>query len=157
MNDLTALSDEELLRLRSAIDREAKRRKLRFDTGGLGEKLVVGLFRERPDLPVLSEAAPGTKNIDAISRDGDRYSIKTLLGAKKTGTIYPDPHDPRRQLFEFLVIAILNEDLSLEQVVVLSWEQFCVVRSWDKRMNAWYVAKTKRALSIGLSILPRKI
>jgi len=29
-------------------------------------------------------------NVDALSRRGDRYSIKGVLDSKKTGTVYPD-------------------------------------------------------------------
>jgi hypothetical protein len=102
----------------------------------------------------LVEAPRGTKNIDALSRDGERYSIKTLQSAKKTGTIYPDPEDRERQLFEFIAIAMLNDELCLERLVVLSWDQFCLARSWDKRMSAWYVARSERALAHGKQIFP---
>jgi hypothetical protein len=151
--DVTSLDDQQLLRLRSALDREARRRGLTLDIGALGERLVIELFKKRPDLPVLSAAPPGTKNVDALSRDGERYSIKSLQRAKKTGTVYPDS-DRERQLFEYLVIALLSDTLELSRVVVLSWEQFCAVRSWDSRMGAWYVARSRRALDIGHQVLP---
>jgi hypothetical protein len=83
--DLSILHDLKLLALRAAIDREARRRGLNFSVGEVGEKLVIGIFKERPDLPVLAPAPRGTKNIDAISREGNRYSIKTLQRAKKQG------------------------------------------------------------------------
>lgn len=85
--DLKTLNDIKLLALRAEIDREARSRGLSFNVGEVGEKLVVDIFKERPDLPVLVHAPRGTKNIDAISRDGNRYSFKTLQRAKKTGTM----------------------------------------------------------------------
>ena len=153
--DLKALDDIDLLGLRSAVDREARHRGLSFNVGEIGEKLAISVFKERPDLPVLAPAPRGTKNIDAISRDGNRYSIKTLQRAKKTGTIYPDPIDKDRRLFEFILVVLINDELSLERIVELDWEQFCTVRSWDVRMNAWYIARSHRALSIGRQIYPR--
>lgn len=153
-SDLSRLSDTELLRLRSSVDREALRRGLALSVGELGEKLAIETFRTRSDLPVLSPAPRGTKNVDALSRDGERYSIKTLLRAKKTGTVYPDPGDPDRQLFEFLLIVLLSDHLELVRIVALDWEQFCEARSWDKRMQAWYVAKSKRVLDMGRPIFP---
>lgn len=153
--DLKSLDDIDLLELRSAVDREARHRGLSFNVGEIGEKLAISIFKERPDLPVLAPAPRGTKNIDAISRDGNRYSIKTLQRAKKTGTVYPDPIDKDRRLFEFILVVLINEEFSLERIIELDWEQFCTVRSWDVRMNAWYIARSHRALSIGRQIYPK--
>lgn len=153
--NLDPLDDIQLLELRAAIDAEARKRGLSFNIGEIGEKLAISLFKERPDLPVLAPAPRGTKNIDAISREGNRYSIKTLQRAKKTGTVYPDPLDKDRKLFEFILVVLLNDDLTLSRVVELDWEQFCAVRSWDIRMNAWYVARSKRALDCGRQLYPK--
>ncbi len=153
--DVSKLDDGQLLNLRAVIDTEARRRGLSFNVGEIGEKLVIQLFNSRPDLPVLLAAQPGTKSIDALSRAGDRYSIKTLQRAKKTGTIYPDPKDPDKQLFEFLLIVLVNENLELEQVIELDWLQFCAVRKWDITMRAWYVARSKSALELGRQIYPK--
>ena len=108
--DLTTVDDIRLLKFRAAVDREARRRGLNFNVGEIGEKLAISLFKERSDLPVLTAAPRGTKNIDAISRQGNRYSIKTLQRAKKTGTIYPDPLDKDWKLFEFILLVFLNDD-----------------------------------------------
>lgn len=151
--DLARLSDTELLRLRSMIDREGARRGLALTVGEIGERLVIETFRNRPDLPVLMPAPRGTKNVDALSRDGDRYSIKTLVRARKTGTVYPDD-DPDRQLFEYLVIVVLSEELEPVQMSMLDWRQFCEVRSWDRRMQAWYVARSRRVFDKGRRLFP---
>lgn len=153
-HNLAPLSDTELLKLHSSVSHEAARRGLSVSVGDLGEKLAIEIFRTRPDLPVLVPAPRGTKNVDALSRDGERYSIKTLLRARKTGTVYPDPADPDRQLFEHLLIVLLSDQFELNRMVALDWDQFCEVRSWDKRMNAWYVAKSRRALEMGRQIFP---
>ncbi|MFK2878722.1 hypothetical protein [Rhodanobacter hydrolyticus] len=157
MIDLTSLSNNNLLKLYSEIEQEARRRDLSLNIGELGERLVIELFKRRTDLPVLGLASKGTKNVDALSRDGERYSIKTLQRARKTGTIYPDSENKDKQLFEFLVIVILTDSLELSRVVILSWNQFCRVRSWDRRMNAWYVGRSKRALDLGRQVFPHPI
>jgi hypothetical protein len=77
--------------------------------------------------------------VDALSRNGDRYSIKTVWNAKKTSTIYPDRTNRDNQLFEFLLIVRLAADWTLESIYQLTWADFITVRSWDSRMNAWYV------------------
>lgn len=123
-----------------------RKRKLAFSVGEFGERLVIEHFRHTPNLPKLQPAPRGTKNVDALSRNGDRYSIKAICNAKKTGTIYPDPEDRNRQLFEYLLIVRMNNDWSLQSVHQLSWSQFVEIRSWDKRMNAWYVSCSEKNL-----------
>ncbi|HHG5534349.1 TPA: hypothetical protein ACPWRH_002613 [Pseudomonas aeruginosa] len=153
--DLTPLDDLGLLALHAAVAREARSRGLSFNVGEIGERLVISVFKERADLPVLAPSPRGTKNIDALSREGNRYSIKTLQRAKKSGTIYPDQHNNERQLFEFILIVLIHEDFTLERIIELDWQQFCAVRSWDIRMKAWYVARSNRVLSAGRQIYPR--
>ena len=59
--DLKTINDIKLLALRAEIDREARSRGLSFNVGEVGEKLVVGIFKERPDLPVQVHAPRGKK------------------------------------------------------------------------------------------------
>jgi len=151
--DLARLSDDELIQLRHTIEREARRRGLKLTVGDIGERLVVAHFNKTPGLPNLQTAPAGTKNIDALSREGDRYSIKTVLNAKKTGTVYPDRDNPDKQLFEFLLIAALSEDHTLKSIHQFSWEQFLAVRCWDKRMSAWYVPYSAKALAGSTRVL----
>jgi hypothetical protein len=45
----------------------------------------------------------------------------------------------------------MNEDWSLNSIYQFPWAKFAELRSWDKRMNAWYIGcseKTLRAASI---------
>lgn len=143
---LTDMSDPDLVKLRAALEVEMRKRGLGFSVGQIGELLVIEHFKHTPGLPKLLRSPIGTKNVDALSRNGDRYSIKTVWNAKKTGTIYPDDKDHDKQLFEFLLIAQLNDKLTLKSVYEFSWKQFVDVRSWDKRMNAWYVGCSNKNL-----------
>lgn len=141
------MTDNELLQLRARLDAEMRKRKIAFSVGQVGEQFAIAYFKATPGLTTLQLAPTGTKNVDALSRNGDRYSIKTICNAKKTGTIYPDPEDAEKQLFEFLLIVRLTENWELKYIHQLTWAAFCQVRSWDKRMNAWYVAISGRALA----------
>lgn len=140
INTFSDLSDEDVLIYRAAIEITLRNRNLSFSMGKLGEKLAIDFFNSTPGLPNLQPAPTGTKNVDALSRGGDRYSIKTLWTAKKTGTIYPDRSNPEKQLFEYLLIVRLNKSLDVESIYQFTWESFARVRSWDKRMSAWYVS-----------------
>ncbi|WP_037036326.1 hypothetical protein, partial [Pseudovibrio sp. JE062] len=114
--------------------------------GAVGEKIAIDIFNTTPGCPNLQAAPTGTANIDAISRRGERYSIKTICKAKKTGTIYPDPSDPDKRLFEFILVVRLNEDWTLNSLFEFDWEGFVKNRCWDKRMNAWYLPASARVL-----------
>ncbi len=143
---LAKMPDDALVLLHADLDAEMRKRGIAFSVGGVGERLVIEHFQKTSGLPKLQAAPRGTKNVDALSRNGDRYSIKTVCNAKKTGTIYPDSDDKDKQLFEYVLIAKLAENWSLESIHQLSWDVFVKVRSWDKRMNAWYVAISQRTL-----------
>jgi hypothetical protein len=139
--DLTNLTELDLLLLKAAVDRELKGRGLPSDLGSIGEALAVRFFNETPGLPNLQLAPRGTKNVDAISRSGERYSIKSLKDARKTGTIYASA-DESHPLFEFMLIVLVSDRYELEQIYRLSWTQFVELRKWDKRMSAWYVPRS---------------
>ena len=49
--------------------------------------MAVDYYINTSGLPNLQDAPTGTQNIDAISRDGNRYSIKSLTGST-TGVFY---------------------------------------------------------------------
>lgn len=151
--NVEAIADSDLVVLRAALEVEMKRRGIAFSIGDIGEHLVIKHFRETAGLPNLQSAPRGTKNVDALSRNGDRYSIKTIWNAKKTGTIYPDTVDSKKQLFERLLIVRLNDGLALSAVYEFSWEQFLVARRWDKRMSAWYVPCSGKAFITSTRIL----
>ena len=146
-------SDEDLVLLRARLETEMKRRGVAYSIGDIGETLVVKHFTKTSDLPNLQLAPTGTKNVDALSRNGDRYSMKIIRDGRKTGTIYPDDHDPDKQLFEYLVIAKLSDDLSLQAVYEFTWQQFLKARSWDKRMSAWYIGCSVERLAMGRKLL----
>jgi len=144
--DFSKATDQELIDCRATLEVEMRKRRLGFSVGQIGESLVIKHYNATPGLPKLLRSPTGTKNVDALSRNGDRYSIKTIWNAKKTGTVYPDSSDKGKQLFEFLIVGQLSDDMALKNIYEFSWEQFTKVRSWDKRMNAWYIGCSKKNL-----------
>lgn len=153
---LKDLSNEALLSLRLQIDAEMTDRGLTLNVGQLGEILALHYFNNTPGLPKLIDAPKGAKNVDALSRDGDRYSIKTALRAKKTGTIYPDDENRNKQLFEFLLVVQITPNYQLDSVYRYSWDTFVKARAWDKRMNAWYLPISKKKLAMGEQLFPKQ-
>jgi len=150
--DSAVLSDNELLTLRIRLDTELTRRGINFSVGEIGEKVAIEHFNSTPGMPNLMATPTGAKNIDVLSRDGDRYSIKTQMKAKKSGTIYTDTENPHKQLFEYLLIVNLSPEYQLETLHHFTWEAFLQVRAWDKRMNAWYIPVSKKRLDMAEEI-----
>lgn len=126
-----------------SVDAEMATRGIEFSVGLVGEKSAIDFFTSTAGFSNLIEAPKGAKNVDALSRDGERYSIKTQLKAKKTGTVYPDSENPDRQLFEHLLVVKLSQSYTLISIHRFSWDAFTKVRAWDKRMNAWYIPISK--------------
>jgi hypothetical protein len=151
---IAGLPDDELVLLRASLRAEMRKRGVADSVGAVGELLAIEHFRKTSGLPKLQLAPRGTKNVDALSRDGDRYSIKTVCDGSKTGTVYPDPDEHDKQLFEYLLIVRLSEDWSLKSIHQLTWADFVKVRSWDKRMKAWYVGISARTLGTATVIFP---
>jgi hypothetical protein len=152
------LPDAELVRLRAAVEVEMRRRDIALTVGQMGEQLAIDYFNRTAGNPNLMMAPAGTTNVDALSRKGERYSIKTICNAKKTGTVYPDPENREKQLFEYLLVVKMNRDWTLEAIFEFDWKTFVQNRKWDKRMNAWYVGASKRTLDTAkkYEILPAK-
>lgn len=147
--DLSGKSNEEIISLRVQLEKELKKRKIKFSVGEIGETIAIDFFNNKPGLDKLQRASIGTKDADAFSRKAERYTIKTIKYGIKTGTIYPDAIKKSKQLFEYLLLVLLNDDYELKAIYRFSWKQFLKVRLWDSRMNAWYVPKTKKAILLG--------
>src|SRR6185437_193553 len=141
------VADAELVRLRAAIEVEMRKRNIALTVGQMGEQLAIDYFNRTPGHPNLMPAPAGTTNVDALSRKGERYSIKTICNSKKTGTVYPDPDDKEKQLFEYLLVVKMNRDWTLDTIYEIDWKMFVVNRKWDKRMSAWYVGASKKTLA----------
>lgn len=154
---LTEMTDADLIALRAALHSEMRRRGLAVTVGQVAELLAISHFNSSPSCPNLMEAGVGTANVDALSRRGERYAIKGILVAKKTGQIYPDPNDPDRQLFEHLLIVKLMPDWTLESIWRFDWKTFVECRSWDRRMNAWYVGLAAKTLARAECLRPADI
>lgn len=147
--DIKKISDADLTELRASIEIEMKSRGLAYSVGDIGEMLAIKYFCQSKSLPNLLAAPVGTKNVDALSRDGDRYSIKTRLNSKKTSAIYLDEKQPEKQLFEFILLVKINDRYELESIYQFSWKKFFTLKSFDKRMSASYLSCSRSILSQG--------
>ena len=126
-------------------------------TGDLGEYLVVAHYSATKGLQKLQFAPPSTKNIDAISVDGERYSIKTTTGTI-TGAFYgieKEANSNMRPLFEYVVIVKLDEMYQPELILELDWDAFFKHKHWHSRINAYNLILSKSLVDDGKIIYQR--
>ena len=162
MINLNEITNEGLITLYSNLIKELKNRKIirtKNIIGDLGEYLAIHYYNNTPRLPNLQAAPPGTRNIDAISRNGERYSIKSTSG-NLTGVFYglndKDSEENQKQKFEYVVLVVFKEDFVLDKIIELDWNQFLKFKKWHKTMRGWNISITKNLISEGKIILKNK-
>ena len=153
MNQLKNKSVSELIAIYSAILKELKNREvIRTNNlvGDLGEYLAIEFYNNQSSLPNLQAAPAGTKNIDAISREGKRYSIKSTTSSL-TGVVYdlnePDSTESENQKFEFMIVVQFSKTFELLRIIELDWELFLKYKRWHKTMRGWNINITKDLLN----------
>jgi len=152
--NLKKLSVEEIVKLispNSLAHKELRRRgvlRTKNVTGEIGEYFVVQHYNKTPRLSNLSLPPPGVKNIDVLSRNGERYSIKTITSrGGTTGSFWnPESITSNNKTFEYLIICVLDGDYNLDLILELSWEQFMEFKRFNKRMNNFQVGVTKKLI-----------
>ncbi len=140
--DFSNIKGTELINVYVEILNEMKKQNLirsKNVIGDLGEYIVIDYYNKTRGLPNLQFAPPSTKNIDAISKNGERYSIKctstntsgTFWGIDKDGDILKT-----KQAFEYVVIIKLDENFQPILILEIDWNTFFKYKSWNSRMNA---------------------
>jgi len=146
--DFTTLSGSELVCLYGELLAEMRARNIirsKNVTGDLGEYIAIDYYTMKNGLPKLQFAPPCTKNIDAISIEGERYSIKTTTG-NATGAFFgleKDADPNMRPLFEYVVIVKLDEMYQPELILELNWDTFFRHKHWHSRIKAYHLLLTK--------------
>ena len=159
--DIENLSTEDIINLYPEILKELKKRKI-IETnnlvGEIGQFLSREHYNKNTKLPNLDPAPVGTKHIDAISRKGERYSIKSASSGV-TGNFFglepPESKKKQQQLFEYVVIVTLgkNYDPFLENIYEINWDQFLKVRKWHQYMGVYNVPVNATLKEIAKKIL----
>ena len=158
MPSLDSLSDRDLIRAYSMISKLLKARNVirsKNIIGDIGEYLAVFHYNSTPKLPNLQPAPKGTKNVDALSREGKRYNIKTASTAA-TGAFWglnpPGSTEKDQQRFEYVIIVVLDDNYELKKIIEIDWEQFLTLKRWHSHMNAWNIAITRELNKIGKTV-----
>ncbi|MCX6755321.1 MAG: hypothetical protein NT068_02150 [Candidatus Nomurabacteria bacterium] len=160
-NQFSKINNEELWLLYADAELELKNRGLvrtRNIVGERGEFLAIETYNSIPGLPNLQAAPEGTRNIDAISRKGERYSIKTVSEpGTTTGVFYGieekgNTTTPEKK-FEYVIIVQIFKNYRPKRIIELTWEQFLKHKKWHSTMRAWNLSVTKALLEESKIIL----
>jgi hypothetical protein len=147
-------SNEEIWKGFALFKKELKKRDLIRTNNIIGERgefLVIEIYSNTPGLPNLQAAPQGTQNVDALSRRGERYSIKTISIPGKTTSIFyncgelNDGIVPQKK-FEYVVVVIIDDNLEPKKIIEFTWEQFLKYKKWHKTMRGWNVSITNELL-----------
>ena len=159
---LEGLSEIKLIEMYGLIIKELKGRgviRTNNLVGEIGEYIAIDYYNRTAGLPKLEVTQTSTKNFDATSRGGKRYSIKCVTG-NTTGAFYgvpkpneiPDEDIP--QNFDYLIIVKLNKDYSLQKFIELDWMTFLKNRKWHSRMNVCNITINKKLETASKIIIP---
>lgn len=162
--DLEELGSEELWLGYSDIQQELKRRGLvrtNNIVGERGEFLAIESHNSISGLPNLQAAPEGTQNVDALSRKGERYSIKTISEpGNTTGVFYGvgenDNSNALEKKFEYVIIVQLYKNYRPRRILELDWSAFLKHKKWHRTMRAWNLRVTKSLLADARIILAEK-
>ena len=151
--DFSNLSGVELIKVYSELLSEMYAKNLmraKNVTGDLGEYIVIDYYNKTRGLPKLQFAPPSTKNIDAISVNGERYSIKCTT-TNTTGVFFGIEknvdYNNIRPLFEYVVVIKLDATYQAELILEIDWECFFKHKHWHSRVGAYHLMITKALIS----------
>ncbi len=97
--------------------------------------LAIKTYNNNPTLPSLRRAENNTKEWDAYSLAGERYSIKGLKGNNKVTSSFCgfNQRDNSHLLFDKVILVRMNEYYMLEELLQISTDVFCKIVKYNKR------------------------
>lgn len=104
--------------------------------------MAIKIYNSTRGLPKLQPSPQGTQNVDALSRKGERYSIKTISEPNSTtgvfhGLVDEDDKSISEKKFEYIIIVQLFKDYQLKKMLELTWDIFIKHKKWHRTMRAW--------------------
>jgi len=148
--NLEEMETSEIINLYSETIKELKKREVirtKNVLGEIGEYLAIKYYNDTPGLPNLQPAPIGTESIDAISRKGERYSIKST-STKTTSVFYGlEPKDSSivdEKKFEYVILCKFDDDYQLVEILEMDWDTFLETKKWHSRMQAWNLSLTQK-------------
>lgn len=113
--------------------------------GEFGERAVINFYNNSSSLTNLRPAKIGMKCFDVINKYGERYSIKATTNNQTS--VFNGLNDkgsalPQKRLFEYIIIVVLDEDMSSKVIYELDWDAFLSLKKWHNGKRTWYLSIT---------------
>ncbi len=150
--DFSKYNGTDLIKIYGDLIKEMKMKQLirsKNVVGDLGECIVIDYYKKHCSAK-LQAAPPSTKNVDALSTKGERYSIKCTT-TNTTGTFFGLPKDclisDIKPLFEYVVVIKLDENFQPLLILEIDWETFFKHKHWHSRMNAYHLLIGKNLIA----------
>lgn len=158
-NSISELTTNEVWEIYSIIIFELKKRgaiRTKNITGERGEQLAIDFYNKSKGLPKLQVTPKSTKNIDAISTQGERYTIKTIMNGNRTTGVFYGITDEINQIpkFEYLLIVELDSSYNLQRLIEIPWQIFLKFKKWHSRMTAYNISLTKELIEESKILYP---
>ena len=141
MIDLSKYTDSELIENYGLLLKEMRTRGLirtKNVVGELGEFIVVDYYNRQPHLPNLTLEPTSTKDYDAVSDMGERYSVKCVT-SNVTGVFHGIGEHALKEdtvpLFDYAVLVQLDENFRPKLILELTWDVFFDFKRWHKTMQ----------------------
>jgi len=142
---LKKMNDDGIWALYGLIEQELKEKgkiRSRNLTSERGEAMAIEIYKKTRGEPKLQLAPPGTKNVDALSREGKRYSIKTIRYSRTTGTFQADDFSEKR--FDYLIVVVLDEYYQPVEILEAPWEVVNRHKRYHTTMKAFNISVTRK-------------
>jgi hypothetical protein len=154
-------SDDELIAAYSTWLEEMQKRgiiKGKNVVGDLGERIALNHYNTTPGLTTLGKAPDGAKDFDAVGKNGMRYSIKATSG-QVTGAFFGLPAPTSQEVvpprFDFVIIVKFDHAYRVQTIAEITWEQFCALKKWLPRQNAYNLNVSGKFLAMAKILFPK--
>ncbi len=145
--DFSKYQGLELIKIYGDLIKEMKNKNLirtKNVVGDFGEYIAIDFYSKLCYIK-LQAAPTSTKNVDALSTKGDRYSIKCTT-TTTTGTFWGLGKDCPlniKPLFEYVIVVQLDENYQPLLILEVEWDVFLKHKHWHSRMNAYHLSISK--------------
>jgi hypothetical protein len=154
-------SDDEVIAAYGTLLEEMQKRKIikgKNVVGDLGERIALNHYNKTTGLTTLGKAPDGTKDFDAVGKNGKRYSIKATSG-QVTGSFFGLPAPTSQEVihpkFDFVIIVKFDHVYRVQTIAEITWEQFSAFKKWLPRQNAYNLNVSGKLLAMAKILFPK--
>jgi len=115
-------------------------------TGERAELLAIDFYTKTTSLTKLTKISSGSKDCDAIGKDGKRYSIKGFKGNNTTSSPICafNNEDKREYNFEYVILVKIDYFYQLAELIEIPLETALKYAKYNSRDKNYKISYTKK-------------